>query len=103
MSKFGDKFSEAGIDRLIDELGDTVTYKVASSGSTSSISAIFNEFVGALDEFGNAIFTIKSSDVASPKRGDLITLGTNVWTVLDVRSDNAGGHELRVVIPQDIS
>ena len=103
MSRFGDRFEEVGITELVNELGDSVTYTVAATGSTSTIDAIFNEFVGALDEFGNAIFTIQSSDVSSPQRGDTITLASNVWTVLDVRSDNAGGHELRVVIPQVIS
>ena len=105
MSMFGDMFSAAPVDKLLDVHADTVSYK-AVDGTVTSIKAIYNEFVGALDEFGNCIFTISTDPaqgIADPERGDEITFAGEEWTVVDVRDDEAGMSELRCIRPQAVS
>lgn len=85
-------------ESLAGVLASTATYTVASSGADSEISVIFNEFVGAVDEFGRAIFTADRDDFSdAPVRGDYFVLAgeTNRWVVVDVRDDKSGGYELR--------
>ena len=105
MSMFGEMFAAAPMRKLLDVHSDTVSYKQVD-GTVSSIAAIYNEFVGALDEYGNSIFTIStdaSIGIASPERGDEITFAGEEWTVLDVHDDEAGMAELRCIRPQAIS
>ena len=99
MSMFGDLFGAAPMLKLLDVHGDTVSYKNVA-GTVTSLTAIYNELVGAMDDFGNAIFTLSTDPtigVASPSRGDEITFAGDKWTVVDVRDDNAGMAELRCV------
>ena len=101
MSAFASWFAASGMTKLLDQLGQTITYTPVG-GSPVTRQAIFNEFVGAFDEKGNAIFTIASDSttgIASPGRGDKITLGSDIWEVWDVRADQAGGFELRCGVP----
>ncbi|HYE91764.1 MAG TPA: hypothetical protein VEA38_12120 [Terriglobales bacterium] len=108
MSEFGDRFTAAGITKLLGHLGDSVTYTPVSTGVGVSRTAIFNEMVGvAGDKEANAIFTMSSNastGVASPARGDRITTSDNrVWSIIDIRSDAAGTHELRATTPELIA
>lgn len=85
--------------RLLDQLGDDVTYS-PETGSDVVIKAIFNEFVGFVDDQARAIFTVStlaSNGVASPQEGDRITIvGESVyWTVVDVRDSKDDTAELR--------
>ena len=105
MSKFGDLFGDGPMLGLLDIHGDTISYKTVA-GVTSSLTAIYNELVGALDDFANAIFTIStdaSIGVAAPERGDEITFAGEQWTVVDVRDDEASMAELRCIRGQIVA
>lgn len=82
---------------------DTISYRVASSGATSSIPAAVEEQIFAIfDNKANKKFTISAdaaNGVASPQRGDQITLNSEVWDVIDVQ-DVDGMFELRCVKAQ---
>lgn len=85
-------------ESLAGVLAETATFTAASTGTETEISVIFNEFVGAVDEFGRAVFTADRDDFASaPKRGDYFVLAgeTTRWWIVDVRDDKSGGYELR--------
>lgn len=101
MSIIGDDFEDLALPILLEQLGDDLTYTQADGTSLGTIKAIFNEFVGAIDEKSRAIFTISSSDVGDPKRGDRLTLAGRTWRVIDVRADQAGSFELRADAPQE--
>ena len=98
MSVIGDWNEDFCMAEMITHLGDSITYRVVNSSTTRTINAVFNEFVGAIDEIARAIFTIHSDavrGVVEPRRGDRLTLNGVEWKVVDIRSDNAGTHELR--------
>lgn len=91
-------FEDLSFPIMIDHLGDDCDYVSVTGAVTKTIKGIFNEFVGAIDELTRCIITIKSDatlGVASPRRGDQLTVAGNTWYVIDIRSDNAGTHELR--------
>ena len=63
-----------------DEFGETVTYRVAATGATSSVPA-------EIEDEGDSIISdgmraqISAGDVAAPAKGDQITRGGAVFTV----------------------
>lgn len=84
----------------------SVTYRVAATGATSTLNAIYDEFVGATDPFADAIFTVENNatrGVEDPVPGDQITYDGKVWTVIKSRGDSSGLiHELRCRLPEEI-
>lgn len=79
---------------------EAVTYKVDGQGSGSTIYAIVIEQVFAItDNRANKLFFIKSADVASPNRGDVLVHGSDNWQVVDIQSAE-GHHELRCLRQQ---
>lgn len=79
-------------------LGETATLTHVDDQSTETVTVIFNEFVGAIDDRRRAIFTLAGGDVATTiQRGDYFVLSgeTTRWTVTDVRDDKSGGLEIR--------
>ena len=105
MSMFGDMFGAAPVRKLLDVHSDAVSYKKVD-GTVVTVNAIYNEFVAAIDDFGNAIFTIASDPtlgLAEPERGDELTFAGEQWTVIDIRNDEAGMIELRCMRPIAIS
>ena len=100
MSIFESLFGGLAFPKLLEQTGDTITYSTVAGVSTS-IQAIFNEQVGALDDKANAIFSIAGSDLASaPGKGDRITRNGTRWTVLEARDSEDGSIEIRVVRPE---
>ena len=95
-STFEDMFDMA-FDVLADVEGITATFTHVASGVSYSVAVIFNEFVGAIDDFGRAIFTAEDSFSSAPVRGDHFVLAgeTKRWYLTDVRDDKSGGYELR--------
>lgn len=94
-SRFGDRFARAFASQMLPALGEqSVTYTTVA-GVTSTIQAVFNEFVGAIDNKARAIFTVSEDDVAAPARGDSFTLDGTRWDVVDVRNAKAGEFEIR--------
>lgn len=89
-----------GFDQLADKLGEEAMYVTVDGLTTVTLNVVFNEFVGAIDEKGRALFSISEADVAIPRRGDRLTLSGKVWYVVDFRTDEAGLHELRCDISQ---
>ena len=94
MSSFGDRFKDSAVPLLKQYLGDTCTYYYLD-GTTISIVAIFNEFVGAIDNLSRALFTIAFADNPAPRREERFLLNGEEWSVVDVRNDEAGTFELR--------
>ena len=91
--------------KLLEVEGETVTY-TTSAGVASSISAIFDRMIYANDEKQDGHFHISdnaSTGIASPNRGDTVTHESVVWTVIDIRTDDDGSHELRCVAPYAIT
>jgi hypothetical protein len=105
VSRIGDWNDDFCMAEMITHLGDSVTYRPVDSATSRTISAVFNEFVGAIDEISRAIFTIHADNdtrgVTNPRRGDRITLDGREWKVVDIRSDEAGTHELRCDVAQE--
>ena len=96
MSDFGTKFTASGITKLLDLLGDAITYTPVG-GAAVSRRAIYNRQVFALDVIDDAYFTMSTdatSGVASPREGDKITYSGDVWVVVDARVDQDGAAEL---------
>lgn len=104
MSTFGDMFAVSRT-KLIELLSDSATYKT-KDGATKTIDVIFNEQVGALDDFANAVFTFSSDatvGISDPVRGDQIIIFGGTWTVVDVRDDKAGTVEVRAMQGSEVS
>ncbi len=102
MSDFGNKFAAQGIVKLLNRLGDSITYTTLA-GSSTTRTAVFD----VLDEYGESrrgVFVMASdaaTGVASPVAGDKITdASALVWTIVDVRPDGAGCHELLAHTPK---
>ena len=90
--------STRGVDNALSRIhGDTATYIVASTQVSSTVTVIFNEFVGAIDSARRAIFTVPVSQGIVPVRGDSfqVTGESDVWYVVDVRFSRAGEYEIR--------
>src|SRR5688572_21554406 len=97
MSTF-ETLSNRAIDALARTLGEPATFTHVAMGVSESITVIFNEFVGAIDDRRRAIFTLQATELATPPdRGDYFVLSgeTDRWTVLDVRDSKAGDYEIR--------
>lgn len=95
MSDFGTEFENAW-PLMDNHLADDITYiPVGSAGAGTTVRGVFNEFVGAIDDVSRAILTVSSDEVTSPARGDKFRVAGYLWRVIDIRSDNAGTHELR--------
>lgn len=99
MSIFGDRF-RLGYARVEDYTGDPATYTSRDGQTTQAITVVFNELVGALDPFSNAVFAISTDELASPERGGTITLGSDVWTIVDVRDAQDNTAEVRCIRPE---
>lgn len=95
MSRFGDRFSRAFATQMLPALGELSATYTTAAGTSSTIAAIFNEFVGFVDNKARAIITVKSADVAAPARGDSITIDGTRWDFIDIRNAKAGEFELR--------
>ncbi len=115
MSEFGRLNSQAGgpMDVLVNQLGDAIVFRKRGElgGSGTAINAIFNELVGALDDFANAVFTMTNTgdnEVLEISRAATITTTSlegeeTLWRVVDVRDDLAGGIEVRAISAQEIN
>lgn len=98
VSKFGDQY-RGPFSRMLSQLGDTVTY-TAVDGTSTTISAIFNEQVGAIDPLGRAVFhisTLASNGIDLPEEGATIQISgeSAIWIVVDVRDSKDDSAELR--------
>lgn len=99
-SDFSTKFT-AAMPKFLERLAELIIYTTVA-GSASTRTAIVN----VSDDFSDvwrATFTMSSNatlGVASPEKGDRITYDSNVWTVVGVVPDYAGGHEIHAVLPR---
>ena len=87
MSAFGSLVTEASAV-MFEVYGDTVTYRVASSGATSSIQAIL---IDQTDTGETALrkYILLKSDVTA-LRMDQITHGSDVYTIYGLADENDG-------------
>ncbi len=63
------------------EFGETVTYRVASTGATASVVAQVEDQNDSVLSDG-AVFRVSEADVAVPVKGDQITWAGAIYTVL---------------------
>jgi len=79
--------------------GEDATLYRADGAASQAVVAIFNEFVGFVDDRRRAVWTLKGADITGDAvdRGDYFVLSgeTDRWTIVDVRDDKAGGIEVR--------
>ena len=87
------------LDSLNRVMGESTTFTYAAEETTQSITVVFNEFVGFVDNYRRAIFTARTDAFSTrePVRGDHFVLAgeTARWKIVDVRNDQSGGVELR--------
>lgn len=86
-----------GLDALLRPMALSVAVHYVD-GTSETVSAIYNEQVGFIDDNGRAVFTLKRDDLAQAlKRVDYFLIdGESVrWNVTDVRDDKSGGLEVR--------
>lgn len=98
MADLQDVWQDFCQDRLESHLGDVVTYVTVDGLTSKSVTVIFNEFVGAIDEKSRALVELTADatrGIAVPRRGDYFTLNSKRWYVLDIRTSEVGEHELR--------
>jgi len=101
-SDFANKFTAAAMPKLLNRLGETITY-TPPGGSTVSRSAVVNITSDGPGPHWTATFDISSDatlGVASPVKGALIVYDGNTWTVTEAIPNYAGGHELHAVMPR---
>ncbi len=101
MSDFSTKFTTAAYPLLVGRLGDTTTLTADSGSPAITAPAIFDPLDDAT-ETKRGVFTYQASDLGAsvPDRGWTITYFADVWEVLEVRPDNAGGFECVAILPR---
>lgn len=90
-----------GYGKLESVMGDEASYITPSRLTTSSIRIIYNEMVGAMDGFQNALFHARSE--ITIQRGGKITYEGNSWDVVDSRDSEDGTAEVRCIRPETTS
>lgn len=99
-SDFSNKFTAAAMPKLLERIGESIIYTTVA-GSSVTRTAIAN--VGSDGLNWTAVFDTASDSttgVAAPAKGDRITYDSNVWTVVEVIPNYAGGHEIHAVLPR---
>lgn len=88
-----------GLDSLNRVMGIDASFTFAAEQVTETVTIVFNEFVGFIDDKRRSLYTAKLSDFSTrdPARSDYFVLPneTSRWHVMDVRIDKSGGIELR--------
>lgn len=107
MSTFSDQFSSMGLPLLMDQLGETATYRAAGTVVDVALTAIKSR--ANADQAGDGrgrrlsseilIATDPDGDyggVAAPARGDKFTIGLEAWIVDRIMSIGGGFARLSV-------
>ncbi len=108
---FDDGFAASGLPLLMAQCGQAVTY-TPRVGDPVSITAIVGskrlgerEVETGIDEDQDCTLTIgrdptaTCGGVAEPERGDTVTIGAVVWTVLSIDSQTGSASELGLALP----
>lgn len=90
-----------GYGKLESSMGTEASYVTPSRSTTTAITILYNEMVGALDGFQNALFHVRST--VTIDRGGLLTYSGNSWDVVDVRDSEDGTAEVRCIRPETTS
>lgn len=100
MSVFATIFQDGSLPVLQGTHGVSVTHEAVLTGTTTTLTAIVGEFVGATDPFEDRIYTIDQGDLATdPVEGDVITHDSREWSIVKARDTQAGTWELRCRAP----
>lgn len=86
-----------GYGKIESVMGDPGSYTNPTRTTTTAITVVYLEQVGALDGFVNAIFTLRST--VPLVRSGQITYEGNTWDVVDVRDSEDGVQECRAIRP----
>lgn len=85
-----------------DDFGELVTYTTPGGTATTSVKAVYQEYLGAIDEKTQAVFIVPISQVATPVRAAKITrTNGEVWKVIDVSQKDTAAANLRAVLAQE--
>lgn len=104
MSEMYDYFVDLANPRFQQHLGQTVSVTLVDQSIVGrQVSMVFNEFVGAIDERGRAIFLCPTTTYpgGNPRRGDAITINSRTFYAVDIRKDETGNYELRCDVTQE--
>ena len=83
------------------EFEETVTVTTAAGTVYSGVLAVFQEYLGAIDEKTQAVFIVPTASVADPERGATITRSNGeAWTVIDVSQRDVAASNVRAALPQ---
>jgi len=86
-----------GYGKLETVMGVEASYATPSRSTNTTITILYNEMVGALDGFQNALFHVRST--VTIERGGKLTYAGNSWDVVDVRDSEDGTAEIRCIRP----
>jgi len=90
-----------GYGKIEEVMGEPASYVNPKRTTTTAITVVYVEFVGAFDALQNAVFTLRSS--VTIERGGQITFASNTWDCLDVRDSEDGTIEVRASRPDTTS
>ena len=93
MSDFSDQFQDA-FEAGQDQLGDEVTYTVAATGVSTTVTAVMIEFWGQDDDKMRGRGTISLAAVPAPSRGDTVAFNGRTWITTNVIVSEDGTAEL---------
>ena len=86
------------MDALKGRLMQDAVLTYVADGATLTLSVVFNEMVGFVDDQRRAVFTFDADDTTTEiQRGDYFVLDgeTDRWNAVDIRIDKAGAVEVR--------
>lgn len=87
-----------GYGKIEAAMGDEAVYKNPERTSTTTVTVVYNELVGAYDQFQNAVFHLRSDSVTIERNGQLIYQGFT-WDIVDNRDSEDGTAEVRCTRP----
>lgn len=84
-----------------DEFAETVSWRDVSAGATTSITTVYQEYLGAIDEKTQAVFIVPVATAALMDRGDELTrTNGEVWQVIDLSQRDGQAMNVRAILPQ---
>ncbi len=101
-SSYEDQFLSVAWPAILAEFGDSVTYDNPDDGTSQSLTAVAQEYVGAVDEYQRKIWRFAAADLTvstAPENGHQVTDGDGVWTIINVRNLNVGLWEVYAELP----
>lgn len=87
----------AGYQRIEEQLGQEVTIIDKDGSTVGTVTTVFNELVGAFDEYGNSVMHFREAD-HEWERNQQVLINGDTWTAIDIRNAKDGTVEIRFII-----